>query len=77
MTSEDFYKYIAELEEGHNEITLSPGPFSLKVGQGDVTAAKLLLWLYEEMPENATVGDLLDALQSALWWATFWLSLKN
>lgn len=57
--------------EGPMEVTLSPGPFVANCNWPDAIAAKLLLWLYEQMPEDATYGDLENTLLSALWWSQF------
>jgi hypothetical protein len=37
-------------------------------------AARLLLWLIEEMPENSTQGDLKGVLDAAKWWSIFWVA---
>lgn len=57
--------------EEPTKVTLSPGPFVANCDWHDAIAAKLLLWLYDEMPEDATYGDLEDVLLATLWWAQF------
>lgn len=54
-----------------------PSPITIKVNQHDAMAAKLILWLLDHMPEDATTGDLFDTLAAATWWATFWSSLSQ
>ena len=44
---------------------------SIMVRESDIMAGKLLLWLYENMPEDTTHGDLADVLDSAKWWSLF------
>jgi len=76
MTPHEFYEQLAKVTEQMN-ITLSPGPFKVNVNSHDAMAAKLILWLEEQMPEDATTGDLFDVLDAAHWWATFWLSHRR
>ena len=74
MTPGDFYEKLKQVR-GTEDLTLSPGPLTVRVNQHDATAAALLLWLYHEMPDDATQGDLIEVLDSARWWAGFWASL--
>jgi hypothetical protein len=74
MTPHDFYNHIQTIDQS-TIITLSPGPFAIKVNQHDAMAAKLLLWLEDQMPEDATIHDLTETLNAAQWWSTFWSSL--
>lgn len=76
MTPNEFYEQLSSVD-GPSEISLGPGPLVLKVNQHDALAARLLLWLGEQMPDDATVGDLFDTLDAAHWWATFWSSLRQ
>jgi len=76
MTPNEFYESLQIVTES-SEITLSPGPLAIKVGEHDAMAAKLLLWLQEQMPDDAIVGDLFDVLDAAHWWVTFWTSLPH
>ena len=77
MTPDEFYKRMAEIVETHTIITLSPGPLRLSVGPQDAMAAKLLLWLMDQMPEAATVGDVDAVLDATKFWSTFWSSLER
>lgn len=74
MTPSDFYEQLKQVTETE-DFTLSPGPLTIRVNQHDATAASLLLWLYQEMPDDATQGDLVEVLDSARWWAGFWAAL--
>lgn len=73
MTPHDFYEHIQSIDQP--QVTLSPGPFIIKVSQHDAMAAKILLWLEDQMPEDATIHDLTKVLDAAQWWSTFWSSL--
>lgn len=76
MTPNELYerlsKRLEEVESGNVMLTLSPGPFSLRVGKCDVYAAKLLLWLQGEMLDDVTFGEFEDVLIAAIWWLHFW-----
>ena len=74
MTPGEFYGQLGQVTETE-DMTLSPGPMTLRVSRHDAMAARLLLWLYQEMPEGAIQGDLTKVLDSAKWWATFWATL--
>jgi hypothetical protein len=74
MTPNDFYRSLQSVTET-SEVTLSPGPLTIQVNKQDAMAGKLLLWLQEQVPDDFTAGDLLDVLDAAKWWATFWTSL--
>ena len=76
MTPNEFYEKLQSAKES-DIVTLSPGPLKIRVGQSDAMAAKLILWLQDEMPEDATISDLFDVLAAATWWATFWSSLEK
>lgn len=67
MTPLDFYKHLSTGVPGIQLPPLLP----LKFHEGDVMAAKLLLWLYEQLPEDSTQGDLDNILDAAKWWSTF------
>lgn len=78
MTPQEFYQRIAgKVIEPHSVLKLSPGPVALQIGPQDALAAKLILWLVEQMPEDATQGFLEDVLDSAKFWAVFWSSLER
>ncbi len=55
------------------EVTLSPGPFTANCNWQDAVAAKLLMWLFHKMPEDATYGEAERVLMSALWWLQFFM----
>lgn len=76
MKPSEFYDRLQHVAVS-STISLAPGPLVIKVGVADAMAARLLLWLEREMPEDATVGDMFDVLDAAHWWATFWSSLKG
>lgn len=82
MTANEFFKVLAgkrgDIAEDGGELTLSPGPIILKIGPQDIRAARLLLWMQEELlPEDATYGDMEDVLDAAKWWGTFWASIPE
>jgi len=68
MTPKEFYQLLSESEP---KIMKVP-PVPIKIGESDILAAKMLLWLNEQMPENATQGDYENVLDSAKWWFVFW-----
>ena len=76
MRVKDFYENLSQVTAS-TELTLSPGPVTLKVNAQDALAARLLLWLEQEMPPDATQGDLDDVLDAAKWWATFWAAMPH
>ena len=76
MTPREFYQWLAE-REATGVIGFGEAAISLRAGPQDVMAARLLLWLESEMPENATQGDLDNVLDAAKWWSTFWASLER
>ena len=76
MRVKDFYEGLSQVTAS-TELTLSPGPVTLKVNAQDALAARLLLWLEQEMPPDATQGDLDDVLDAAKWWATFWAAMPH
>lgn len=77
MTPEQFYNDLANRIDGPSLLTLSPGPVKLAVNKQDAMAARMLLWLVEAMPDDATVGDMEDVLDAAKFWSTFWSSLER
>lgn len=72
----EFYDRLQLVTES-SILSLSPGPWVVRVDVADAMAARLLLWLEEEMPEDATIEDMFDVLDAAHFWATFWSSLKG
>lgn len=78
MTANEFFRQLSEMGdeiEADKVLTISPGPIELYIGKQDVLAAKLTLWIEEQLPEDATFGDLEDVLLAALWWSHFWEAL--
>lgn len=69
MTPLGFYIQLQNAKS--SPFTLPSIPIAL--GESDFMAARLLIWLFEQMP-NATQGDLEDVLDSAKWWTLFWAS---
>ena len=69
-----FYAQLANITNP-SLLTLSDGKLQIKVDRHDGAAARLLLWLTEHLPETATVADLLEVLDAAKWWATFFSSV--
>ncbi|MCB0054986.1 MAG: hypothetical protein KDE24_36155 [Caldilinea sp.] len=76
MTPREFYEFLAK-RETTGVIGFGEAAVSLRVGPQDAMAARLLLWLEETMPEDATQGDLDKVLDAAKWWSTFWASLER
>jgi len=74
MKVESFYAQLARFTESCI-LTLSDSKLEIKVGKADAMAARLLLWLVEQMPDDATVGDQFEVLDAAKWWATFFASV--
>lgn len=66
-TPKEIYELLAESKPS----TVTLPACSIRINESDSMAAKLLLWLYENMPEDATQGDLSDVLDSAKWWSLF------
>lgn len=76
MNVKEFYERLSQVDSPRM-LRLAPGPLSLRVGEADALAAKLLLWLEGQMPDDATFGDLDDVLDAAKWWTTFWVTREN
>jgi len=75
MTPKEFYEFLATTT---GTSTLDFGDsIQLRIGPQDALAAKLLLWLINAMPDNATTGQMDDALDAAKWWMTFWASMPR
>ena len=75
MTPKEFWQQIATLET-KEIITLAPKPggqpLTMLASEADMWAAKLMLWLIEQLPAETTQGELEDILDMAKWWAQFW-----
>lgn len=70
MTAQQFYEWMAGVSDGQN-LTL---PLPIGIGPHDAMAARLILWLVEQMPEDANQGDIERVLDSAKFWVMFWAS---
>lgn len=68
MTANEFLELLASYKLGES-VTL---PVPIKIGEHDCLAAQLILWLIEQLPEDATQGDIEDVLDMAKWWAIYW-----
>lgn len=84
MTPHEFYEELqATLADTPNAIIKlsmgegdGDGGLSFNVSQDDAMAAKLLLWLEDQMPD-ADMWTVFEVLDAAHWWATFWTSLSG
>lgn len=76
MTHKEFYQRMATLTE-RELLTLHPGPFAFVGTPVDALASKLLLWLFDQLPPEATQGDTEEVLQMALWWVQFWAMVRE
>jgi len=76
MTPKEFYQRLSTLTE-KEVITLSPGPIKIIAYPADALAAKMVLWLLEQLPEDATEGDAEDVIDMAKWWIMFWHMLHQ
>jgi tryptophan synthase alpha subunit len=74
MTLREFYQRLSEAQD-LSVITVDV-PIPLVIGKPDGMAAKLLLRLVDQMPPDATQGDLEDVLDAARWWSTFLMSMQ-
>lgn len=74
MKVASFYAQLANITNP-SLLTLSNKKLQIRVGQHDADAARLLLWLAEQLPESTTVGDMHDILDAAKWWSTFFSSV--
>ena len=70
MNRGEILTQIAQIVE-NDVLTIRPGPHRAAVSWHDGIAARLLLWLQEEMPDDATVSDLESVLISAMYWDVF------
>jgi hypothetical protein len=74
MNRRDFYRRLAQAKE--LSVATIETPFPLVISEHDGTAARLLLWLVDQMPPGATEQDLEDVLSAAVWWNTFLASMQ-
>ena len=71
----EFYQKLQNMEPG--TITMSPGPFRIGIGPADAMAAKLILWLLEQLPDDVTTGNFLEVLDCARWWTVYWAGVHD
>lgn len=71
MTANEFFHQLSTITQSRR---FTP-PIDIQVGPHDALAAKLLLWLQEQMADNATEGDLEDVLDAAKWWTVLFASM--
>lgn len=80
MTPREFYEQLQTVMTGEKQavmkLSMDGGGLSFKVSEHDAMAAKLLLWLEDQMPD-ASYWDLFEVLDAAHWWASFWTSLLD
>ena len=74
MKPSEFFQEMQQTEPAA-VLTVSPGPLAIKTDWHDALAARLLLWLNDELPPDATAEDLHEVLDAAKWWWQFWDSL--
>lgn len=76
MTTQEFYRILADVDTPRclsNFLAIG----DLRVSWQDGMAAKTLLWLQDNLPDDATLGDLHDVLDAAKWWSTLFASVKR
>ncbi len=61
---------------GPSILTLSPGPFEIRVSVHDARAAELMQWVTERWPE-LTLGETEDVFGAAIWWTTFLAAMQH
>lgn len=64
--------FFEDLSQSTPRIVPAP-QVPIKIGVADIMAARLLLWLGDQLPEDATVGDFEDVLDAAKWWHVFFV----
>jgi hypothetical protein len=73
----EHFAKLSKIKEDGIILTMSPGPFEIAVGKGDGLAGELLEWLYERVPDKFTTQELMDVLESAMWWAMFFSAMTK
>ena len=58
-------------------LTMSPDPNKAAVTYRDGVAGRLLLWLADVLPDDATTSDVEDVLISALYWHIHFLTMRK
>lgn len=74
MTPNEYLQELLKVN-GPAEAMLSPGPFKIRVSKDDAIAARLIMWLLDQSPDDVTYGQLEDVLDSAKWWLMFFAAL--
>ena len=64
MKLSEILEKLTEISES-SELSLSPGPFSIRVNESDARAAGVLMILINE---GFSVGEIEDVLLNALFW---------
>jgi len=75
MTGTEILKRIQAMSEP-GTMSLSPGPFKIRIDVQDARAAELMEWMTERWPE-LTLGETEDVLAAAIWWTTFLASVPH
>lgn len=72
MTPNQFFAKLSETTKSQSfEMKVE-----LQINTHDAMAARLLIWLQEQMPD-ATTGDLEDVLDAAKWWSVLFASMHT
>lgn len=66
MRERDFYNFLIEALNGSAVVTLSPGPFEVKVCDDDMHAANLIMRIGSEIGEDATYKQAEDWLLTGM-----------
>jgi hypothetical protein len=72
MTRDEILQTLAS----GNKIVID-APLDIATAAPDAYAGKLLLWLFENAPENTTWRDAHDILDAAKWWLTLLESTRK
>lgn len=78
MTISDLMKDLAEFKgkSGTCNIALTEPSLFIHVGQTDAVGADIVQYCTQKYPDM-TLGDLMDSIQMAWWWVTFYCSLVD
>lgn len=66
MTPQKFFNKLAQV---NGDEIICP---KIKLATGDILVAKVILWLMEQLPEDATIGDFEEVFLNGLWWLRLW-----
>ena len=76
MTPQEFFDLLASADFDKLPMSISLGMETrLRINASDITAGKLLIWLIDALPEDATVRQAEEVLADAAWWLKFWASI--